>query len=136
MEMIVKGVMTHDIPFTLVMIGVILGLVMELIKIPVLPFAVGLYLPFSLTVSTMVGGVVAYISSKIARSSDDRQKGVILASGLVAGDALMGVFIALLAVLGVIPASKAGILPNSVGLIIFFLLGVMILKMSRSKRKH
>ncbi len=56
MVLIAKGVINGDIPVVLVVIGVILGFVMEMVRLPILPFAIGLYLPLSLSTSMAVGG--------------------------------------------------------------------------------
>lgn len=99
MAMIARGVMDGDIPFTLVSIGIIIGFILQFLKLPILPFALGLYLPFSLSSSIMVGGVV---SSFVKRKASDQavfDRGVLASSGLVAGDACTGVAIALLSVL-------------------------------------
>ena len=67
-----------------------------------MPVAVGMYLPFGLTSAILVGGLLAWISGRGAPSADARrrghERGVILASGLIAGEAIAGVLIALPAV--------------------------------------
>ncbi len=123
MSMIVKGVISGDLPYDLVGIGAVLGFAMILLRIPVLPFALGLYLPLSLSAATMMGGLVrAYVDRK---SQDDlvQEKGILLASGLIGGDACIGVAIALAALGGVIPAEKAAFLPDWISLLAFILLG-------------
>ncbi len=117
MAMIAKGVITGQLPFTLVIVGLLLGFAAHMMRVPVLPFAIGLYLPLSLSTGIMVGGVTHVIVERFG-SPEKVQQGILAASGLVAGDACMGVVIALLAVLGVIPASKAGMLGD------FFSLGL------------
>jgi len=113
------------LPFTLVTIGIILGIAAELTNISVLPFALGLYLPLSLSSGIMVGGVVhAYV--KRLYMKDSFQKGVLAASGLVAGDACMGVIVALLAVLGLVPASKVGFFNDAIALGVYAILAVAL----------
>ncbi len=125
MAMIAKGVISQQLPFTLVIIGIVLGIAAELIHISILPFALGLYLPLSLSSGIMVGGLVhTYVKRLYIKGSI--QKGVLAASGLVAGDACMGVVVALLAVLGIVPASKAGIFGNAVSLGVYALLAVAL----------
>jgi len=126
METIVKGVMGHDIPYTLVIVGIILGVLVELFKIPILPFAVGLYLPLSLSTATMIGGIAAYCFKKTPSTSLKKEEGILAASGLVAGDAFMGVIVALLSVMGWIPTSGTGFLPDFIALIIYVLMGVWL----------
>lgn len=136
MSMVVKGVISGDLPYALVGSGAVLGLVMIVLRIPVLPFALGLYLPLSLSAATMVGGLVrAYVDSKNP-SEHAQEKGILLASGLIGGDACIGIAIALGALSGVIPVDKAGLLPDWVSLFAYiflaFGLGIYVLK----KREH
>lgn len=125
MAMIAKGVISKQLPFTLVAIGIVLGIAAELIHISILPFALGLYLPLSLSSGIMVGGVVhAYVKRLYIEGSI--QKGVLAASGLVAGDACMGVIVALLAVLGIVPANKVGFFNDAVSIIVYALLAIAL----------
>ncbi len=64
MALIAKGVIEGDIPTTLVIVGAVLGLLLELLKLPILPFAIGLYLPLSLSTGMMVGGLVSASSKR------------------------------------------------------------------------
>lgn len=132
-NLIGKGVMSGNIPYTLVIAGAIIGLIFELFRIPILPFALGFYLPLSLSTGTMVGGVVAYIVKKYSNSPSVMEKGILAASGLVAGDAFMGVLIALFAVVGWIPASGKGLAPDSISLILYVLLGIGLAWMMMKK---
>ncbi len=112
MALVAKGVMQGDIPMTLVIVGVLIGLCLEMLKIPILPFALGLYLPLSLTTAMLLGGIASAFIKKRDTNSTAENRGVLASSGLVAGDACMGVFIALLTVAGIIPADSEGLLPN------------------------
>jgi putative OPT family oligopeptide transporter len=123
MSMIVEGVISGHLPYPLFGIGVVLGLVMLLLDIPVLAFALGLYLPLSLSAATMVGALVrAYVDRK---NSDEKTKerGILLASGIIGGDACIGVLLALGALAGIIPVDKEAFLPGWVSLFAFILLG-------------
>jgi putative OPT family oligopeptide transporter len=122
-ELIAKGVMNQNIPVTLVIVGVVIGLIVEVFRVPILPFAIGLYLPLSLSTSIMVGGVVSLFIKKVSTKPSVMEAGILTSSGLVAGDAFMGVIIALFTVLGWIPASGKGLLPDIASLIIFLALG-------------
>ncbi|EKE07999.1 MAG: hypothetical protein ACD_17C00401G0002 [uncultured bacterium] len=123
MSMIVEGVISGNLPYSLVGIGVILGFVMILLGIPVLPFALGVYLPLSLSAATMVGGVVrAYVNKKTS-SAFPHERGILIASGLIGGDACLGILLAFGALTHVIPVSRAGILPDWVSLLMYILLG-------------
>lgn len=98
MSMVVKGVLTQSLPWTLVIIGAFLAGVVELLGIPSLPFAVGLYLPIRLSTPIMVGGLVRLLSERTSCNEnelcDRRERGVLLSSGLIAGGAIMGVVVA------------------------------------------
>ncbi len=93
MSLVVRGVFEGNLPWFLVGTGVFTALTVELLGIPSLPFAVGLYLPLELSTALAVGGMVAHFTRK-------SQQGVLFASGLVAGDALTGILIALVLTLG------------------------------------
>ena len=104
MKMIVEGVMEGNLPWTLVFIGACTAIVAEIIGIPSLPFAIGIYLPVHLNSCIMIGGVVRYVleKSKKKRENDDIvSDGILFCSGMIAGEGLVGIFLALLAVLGV-----------------------------------
>lgn len=124
MSMIVEGVISGNLPYSLVGIGVVLGFVMILLRIPVLPFALGVYLPLSLSAATMVGGVVRAYVDRRATSELANERGVLIASGLIGGDACLGILLAFGALTHVIPTDQAGILPNWVSLAMYILLGL------------
>jgi putative OPT family oligopeptide transporter len=124
MALIAKGVMQGNIPITLIAVGVILGLIVELMRIPVLPFAIGLYLPLELSTSMIAGGVISYIVKRISPKGPAHDRGVITASGIVAGDACFGVVIALFTVIGWISPTAPTLLPDSISLALFLLLAI------------
>ncbi|WP_284139241.1 MULTISPECIES: oligopeptide transporter, OPT family [unclassified Virgibacillus] len=99
MSMVVEGIMNGDLPWNLIFIGMATAAVVELFGIGSLPFAVGLYLPIHLTSPIMVGGLIKWIVERRAKSKEERkekvERGILLSSGLIAGEALMGVMIAL-----------------------------------------
>jgi putative OPT family oligopeptide transporter len=122
MALIAQGVIEGNIPFTLVSIGVVIALLLEVLKIAILPFAVGLYLPLSLSTPIMLGGLVSYFVRKISKKEEVFERGILTSSGLVAGDACMGVIIALLSVTGWINGEKPPFLPDWLGMGVFMLL--------------
>lgn len=134
MSMVVKGVMTAQIPWILVIIGAAFGVMIALMNLPVLPVALGLYLPIDLSSGILFGGIVRMlIDSKFASNPeaqrDHTERGILLASGLVAGDAIMGIVIAAFATLDINIAFGAKILPAITGsawtaLVLFLLLSV------------
>lgn len=120
MSMVVKGVLTAQLPWALVLIGVVFGIMCELIGVPVLTFALGLYLPIHLSGSIVVGGIIRVIIDRRFKNNDkllkqQTEKGILLASGLVAGDALMGIVVAAFAGLGVNIAIGKTIAPGVTG---------------------
>ena len=102
MKMLVEGIMSAELPWALILIGAFVAIVVEILGIPVLPFAVGMYLPFSLNAGIMAGGLVRLIlekrkgEEKAKRAAIDR--GILYTSGLIAGEGLMGIVLAALAV--------------------------------------
>ncbi len=99
MATIVKGVMTGGIPWLYIIVGVMLASAIELVGISSLPFAIGLYLPLELSTPIMAGGLISLFVSKISRTQEAgkrQERGILFGSGLVAGDALIGVLIAFL----------------------------------------
>ncbi|HWJ03419.1 MAG TPA: OPT/YSL family transporter, partial [Verrucomicrobiae bacterium] len=102
MSLVIKGVITGTLPWTLVVIGAVFGIVIYLMGLPILPFALGLYLPIHLSAGVMVGGVVrAFVDRKLQGEALKQkvEKGILLSSGLIAGDALIGIAIAVFAYL-------------------------------------
>lgn len=135
MSMVVEGVISGNLPYSLVGIGALLAVAMIILRIPVLPFALGVYLPLSLSAATMLGGLVkAYVDR---RKSDEtcQERGILLASGLIGGDACIGILLAFGALSRIIPADKPGILPDWVSLATFILLGLGLGYMALRKRK-
>ena len=99
MKVVIEGVLSADLPWVLVLTGVAFALVAEILSIPSLPLAVGIYLPISTLTPIFLGGLIRrYVEHK---SKDDekllkhrRERGILLGSGFVAGDGIMGVVIA------------------------------------------
>jgi uncharacterized oligopeptide transporter (OPT) family protein len=94
--------MAGNLPWTLVLAGGFIAVCIELLGIPALPFAVGLYLPLSLSTPLIVGGFISWVLGKIYKNADvlkeKLEKGVLVASGFIAGDALMGIVVVALKV--------------------------------------
>ncbi|MDQ3536177.1 MAG: OPT/YSL family transporter, partial [Bacteroidota bacterium] len=111
MSYIIKGILSQELPWNLVLMGVMIAIVLELSGIPSLAFAVGLYLPIAVSAPIFVGGLVRWMVDKklifklrgrnlkeeeiIAET--DKSPGVLLASGYIAGGALAGILVALAA---------------------------------------
>ncbi|MBQ9134891.1 MAG: oligopeptide transporter, OPT family [Lachnospiraceae bacterium] len=146
MKMIIEGVMDSNLPWGLVFIGVCLAVVVEILGIPVLPFAIGVYLPVQLNACIMVGGLVRLAFDKMKRKEEEKKEiisdGILFCSGMIAGEGLVGILLALLAVVGVdkaIDLSKYLNLPpvvSSIGsLVVFGLVILSLLKFSVWKKR-
>ncbi len=103
MKTIVEGITGGDMPWTLVIIGALIAVVIELIGIPVLPFAIGVYLPFQLNACIMVGGLIRLVFDKLKRSKEEKDAvvndGVLFCSGMIAGEGLIGILLAVFAII-------------------------------------
>ena len=104
MKLLVEGVMEGDLPWTLVFTGVFLAAVIEILGLPVLPVAIGIYLPIHLNAAIMLGGLVRlWVEKRAADAEEAVQNGILYTSGLIAGEGIVGILLAVLAVLGVNP---------------------------------
>ncbi|MCL2313684.1 MAG: oligopeptide transporter, OPT family [Proteobacteria bacterium] len=97
-SLIIDGILTQQLPWALVLIGIFIALMLELCGVPSLPFAVGVYLPISTTAPIFVGGIVRWAADKWRREKNNAEfsPGTFLASGYIAGGAMAGVVVALL----------------------------------------
>ena len=109
MKMVVEGVMGGNLPWILVFIGVCIAIVIEILRIPVLPFAVGLYLPIHLSIPMMAGGLVRFFVEHNKNFAENQKKeraekierGILYSSGLIAGEGVIGILLAVLAMIEV-----------------------------------
>jgi len=102
MKLVIDGVLEQQLPWNLVFIGVGIAIVAFLVKIPPLPFAVGVYLPLSTMAPVFLGGLLRHFLTrkKDEKETEERkERGVLFGSGLVGGEGLTGVILALMAVL-------------------------------------
>lgn len=104
MKMVIEGIMSGDLPWGLILVGVSIAIVIEILGIPVLPVAIGIYLPVQLNSCIMVGGLIRWIFNKI-KNTDVKERtvrnGILFCSGMIAGESLIGILLAILAVLGI-----------------------------------
>ena len=143
MKMLVEGIMNAELPWALILTGVFVAIVVEILKVPVLPFAVGMYLPFSLNAGIMCGGIVRFImdhrKGSEAEKKESVDRGILYTSGLIAGEGLVGIVLAVLAVLGVdkvIDISEKFSLGRIGSLIFFILLLTSLAKVCLGKKKR
>ena len=149
MKMIIEGVMDNNLPWGLVFIGVFIAIVVEIIGIPVLPFAIGIYLPVHLNACIMVGGLVRLCVDKMKKEENEKKRitndGILFCSGMIAGEGLVGILLALLAVFGIDKVldisgylNLSPVVSTVAGLAVFGLVILSLLKFSvwkKSKNK-
>ena len=136
MKLIIEGVMDGNLPWALIISGACIAVVIELLRIPVLPFAIGLYLPVQLNACIMVGGLVRLLFDRI-KNEDKKSRvvndGILFCSGMIAGEGLVGILLAVFAVFGwdkVIDLSvKWGISPVVANIGGIVMLGLIILSL-------
>ncbi|SHH75023.1 putative oligopeptide transporter, OPT family [Sporanaerobacter acetigenes DSM 13106] len=149
MRLVIEGVMNGNLPWVLIFVGIGIGVVVELLGIQILPFAVGLYLPIHLSTPIMVGGIIRGIldskkaKNKLSEKAADEKinSGVLYSSGLIAGEGLIGI---LLAILAVIQVGEGSVLDKvafgdevlgKYGAVVFFIILIMtLLKYSTWKK--
>ena len=103
MRMITEGVMEGNLPWALVFIGVFIAIAVEILGISVLPVAIGLYLPLELSSTIMIGGLIRWFVERRSNAKDrdsEANSGVLFCSGLIAGEGLVGILLAIVAVVG------------------------------------
>ena len=141
MKMIVEGIMGGNLPWGLVFVGVFLAICLEILRIPVMPFAIGLYLPIYLNATIMIGGIVRGLldsrkgvdeKTKTAQSTD----GTLYCAGMIAGEGLVGILLAIFAVVG-ISVDMSGVvnLGNIGGVVLMIIMILSLLKFSIWRKK-
>ncbi len=145
MKMVIEGIMGGNLPWGLILIGACLAVVVEIIGIPVLPFAIGVYLQVQLNACIMVGGLVRLVFDRMKdgeKKTGIINRGILFCSGMIAGEGLVGILLALLAVFGVSEMlDLSGVLnlptwASNVGsLVVFALIVLCLLKFSVWKKQ-
>ncbi len=111
MKIVIEGVLNAELPWVLVGVGAAIAVAAALLRVPALPFAVGVYLPVSTMVPVFLGGLLRWWMERRAASKEDqaerRESGVLFGSGLVGGEGLLGVAIA-----GIVVAQSVGAPPG------------------------
>lgn len=151
MKMVVEGVMGGNLPWTLVFAGAAIAIAIEILGIPVLPFAVGLCLPIHLSAGIMSGGLIRLYFEKKKNITEEKRKhsidsGILYTSGMIAGEGLIGILLAVFAIIPMsngksfgqfIDISNTISLGNIGGIIFFILLILSIFRFSIwQKEKH
>ncbi|WP_394883988.1 OPT family oligopeptide transporter [Clostridium tertium] len=147
MSMVVQGVMDAQLPWTLVLVGAAIGIAIEILGLPVLPVALGIYLPINLSVGILAGGIIRVIVDKKFKHDEEVkkekvEKGILISSGLVAGDALIGILVAGLTGFGINEVVGIGpkLLPvlaesKEFALVMFLILTYLVYKYIISDKK-
>ena len=144
MKMIVEGIMGGNLPWNLVFVGVFLAIALEILRIPVMPFAIGLYLPIYLNASIMIGGVVRMFMDR-RKNVDEETKtkqttdGTLYCAGMIAGEGLVGILLAIFAVFGInVSIGESVNFGNIGGVVLMVIMILCLLKFSlwnKSKEK-
>jgi putative OPT family oligopeptide transporter len=146
MSLVVDGVIDRNLPWTLVFIGAGIALVFELFRIPSLPMAVGLYLPLATTMPIFIGGVIHKAMKHTVGGEGGDDPGVLFGSGMVGGEGLVGVLLALMLVA---PSTQAlsermqgfggswwtplGAWGDLLSLVIFAILAVLLIRTAKAR---
>ena len=140
MKMIVEGIMGGNLPWNLVFTGVFLAIALEVLRIPVMPFAIGPYLPIYLNTSIMIGGVVRWfmdsrknVDAKLKEEQTTR--GTLFCAGMIAGEGLVGILLAVFAVFGISTALSID-LGNIGGVVLMIVMIACLLAFSMKKKKN
>ena len=141
MKMIVERIMGGNLPWNLVFVGVFLALGLEILRIPVMPFAIGLYLPIYLNATIMIGGVVRMVMDA-RKNVDEKTKeqqstdGTLYCAGMIAGEGLVGILLAIFAVFGINTSIGESVnFGNIGGVILMVLMIASLLYFSLKKKK-
>ena len=143
MKLVVEGVMGGSLPWALVLTGAGIAIAIEIIGIPVLPVAIGLYLPIHLSAPIYAGGLLrAFFDRKGEEGSKITEKGILYGSGMIAGEGLIGILLALFAVIPLANGKSlleaidlGGLLGNFGGLAFFILLLASFVWFTARKKK-
>ncbi|HEV8284077.1 MAG TPA: OPT/YSL family transporter [Chitinophagaceae bacterium] len=154
MATLIKGILSFNLDWQFVLVGVFIAIVMELCGIRSLSFAIGIYLPLSTTLPIFIGGAIRGVAEMINKKKnnvpeeEDLAKGNLFATGLVAGGALAGVIVAILSVNDNVRAGLAKISAELgltkllgeegykwLGVAFFALMGFILYRVAISKRK-
>ena len=138
MKMLVEGIMNAELPWGLILTGAFIAIAVEILKVPVMPFAVGMYLPFSLSAGIMAGGAVRFIVERIKGTDKEKKertdRGVLFTSGLIAGEGIVGILLAVLTVFEVNIALDFS-LPQILSIVIFIGLLLILFRQCMKKDK-
>jgi putative OPT family oligopeptide transporter len=136
MSLVTKGILTQQLPWGLVLLGVFTSVLMEVIGVPALAFAVGMYLPLESTTPVFIGGLARKLVDwkRGSEAESDSGPGVLFSSGLVAGGSIFGLLASFLnldfwyfpKILAALAVSDGTLVPAVVAFLLFLGLGYLI----------
>lgn len=139
MKVIVEGIMNGNLPWGLILIGAFVSIAVELLGVSSLAVAIGLYLPLEISVSTMIGGIIRFVADKKnSKSAEDNDEGILFCSGIIAGEGLLGILLAVLAVTHIDRfVDLSGIINTGIygGLAVLAIIIAVILKFGLKKKQ-
>ena len=140
MKILAEGVLGGDLPWTLIFIGTAIAITLEFFGLNSLSVAVGIYLPVHTSAPIMIGGFVRYFVERFAKSKEARKsrvdRGTLFASGLIAGESLIGVLIAVLIAVGVQVPAVAVLASNLIPFLLFLALAGVLWYVSSKRNKE
>jgi len=143
MSTLTSGIMSGELPWVMIIVGAVMGVVLFLLNLPVMTVAIGFYLPIATTSIILVGALVRLFIEKTCKSDIEKEakvsNGISLSSGLVAGGSIIGLVGIILQVAGVIKgAGPSGFTAsNTMAFIILIVLVIAtIIPIVNSKVKH
>jgi putative OPT family oligopeptide transporter len=140
MKIIAEGLMSENLPWEFIFIGIALAITVEFLGLNSLTVAVGFYLPLSVSTPIMLGGIVRWLTGTFVSNDEVKlrreETGTLFASGLIAGEALISVIIALLIVPGIInPDAPIVTESNLLPFILFLILAVLLAYITMKRRR-
>jgi putative OPT family oligopeptide transporter len=143
MSTLTAGIMSGKLPWVMIIVGAVMGVVLFLLKLPVMTVAIGFYLPIATTSIILIGALVRLFVEKTSKSEKEKEvkvsNGISLSSGLVAGGSIIGLVGIILQVTGVIKGAGPSGFSASNGMAVIILVGLIIasiIPIVRSKIKN
>lgn len=145
MSTLTSGIMSGDLPWPMIIVGIVMALFLFLLDLPIMTIAIGFYLPISTTSIILVGALIRVLVEKMSKDEQEKEikvsNGISLSSGLVAGGSIIGLLGIILQVTGVItPKTPAGFAAsNGMGIILLIALVIATtipIMMSKIKLKN
>lgn len=125
-----SGIMSGDLPWHMIIVGVVMGIVFFFLKLPIMTVAIGFYLPIATTSIILIGALVRLFVEKTSKTDEEKEfkvsNGISLSSGLVAGGSIVGLIGIILQVLGVIRGTGPSDFASSNGMAYILLLALII----------